>query len=98
MYGGENWILTERSRQDSKLEMKFFRKVLEVRRIDKKGDEDITQEMGVESAKDALENKKLILLGHLILMGEDRQEKKIGRLRRLESTEKEDLGKGGKVM
>lgn len=61
MYGGDNWIVTERQQIRLKaVDMKFVRKVLEVRRIAKKRNENIRKELRARSVKDASEYKNLV--------------------------------------
>lgn len=78
LHGGENWILTGRQeKQIQAMEMKYLRRVIGARRIDKKRNEDIRKQLHVKSAKLYLEEKKLRWFGHLVRMEENRQVKKI---------------------
>lgn len=77
LHGGENWTLTERQeKQLQAMEMKYLRRVLGVRRIERKRNEDIRNELKVEPAKKILEDKKLKWFGHMVRMDESRQVKK----------------------
>lgn len=51
--------------------------VLVVRRVEKRRNQDIPRELGVNSMKEFLEHKKLIWCRHCIKMEEERQVKKI---------------------
>lgn len=77
-YGCENWVLTKN--QQNRLqacEMRYLRRTLGVRRLDKMRNTDIRQELGTAPLQRKIEEQKLRWFGHLCRMNNDRQVKSV---------------------
>lgn len=77
-YGCETWIMTDR--QKSKIqatEMKYLRRVKGVTRTDRNRNQDIRNELGVQSIFEFIDRRKLSWWGHMQRMGDTRTVKRV---------------------
>jgi hypothetical protein len=78
-FGSESWVMTKRQKKNrmQTIEMKYHRRALGVTKRDHKRNDDIREELGIESITTTIEKNQLKWYGHLIRMAGRRQVRRI---------------------
>lgn len=77
-YGSETWVMNQRAKSKIQAtEMRFLRRVEGVTRLDKIRNEQIRENLQIESIQNTIDKKQLAWYGHLIRMPEERQTKQV---------------------
>lgn len=77
-FGSETWVLTKKQKSRIQAtEMKYLRRIKGINRTDRVRNQDVREELGIESVLTVIERNQLRWYGHLNRMGDNRQVKSV---------------------